>query len=68
VICTSSYTLVLIAMMLATNVSYIAAFRQLSIPLGAILGIILFKETATRPKFTGIIFIFLGLLIVGLFK
>ncbi len=68
VICTTSYTLVLLAMMLASNVSYIAAFRQMSIPLGAIMGIILFKESSTRPKLTGIIFIFIGLIVVGLFK
>jgi uncharacterized membrane protein len=68
VICTASYTLVLFAMMLASNVSYIAAFRQLSIPLGAIFGIILFNERSTMPKLAGIFFIFVGLLIVGIYK
>jgi uncharacterized membrane protein len=68
VICTASYTLVLLAMMLASNVSYIAAFRQLSIPLGAVMGIILFKESSTSPKVAGIALIFIGLLVIGLFK
>ncbi|MFZ2095115.1 MAG: hypothetical protein WAV05_00625 [Anaerolineales bacterium] len=36
-----SYDLVLAAMEYADNVSYIAAFRQLSIPIGAILGILI---------------------------
>lgn len=68
VICSSSYLLVLLAMMLADNVSYIAAFRQLSIPLGAILGIILFKERSSMPKIAGIMLIFVGLLIMGIWK
>ena len=68
VICSISYLLVLLAMMLAGNVSYIAAFRQLSIPLGAILGIFLFKERSNPPKLAGIVMIFIGLLLVGLWK
>ena len=68
VICSISYFLVLLAMMLAGNVSYIAAFRQLSIPLGAVMGIILFKERSNPPKLIGIGMIFVGLLLVGLFK
>lgn len=66
VICTSGYALVLLAMMFAGNVSYIVSFRQLSIPLGAILGIILLREKPTRPKIAGIILISAGLLVVGL--
>ena len=68
VTCTSSYLLVLLAMMLVSNVSYIAAFRQLSIPLGALLGILLFKERAALPKMVGIGMIFFGLLVIGLCK
>jgi len=68
VICSTSYFLVLLAMLLASNVSYIAAFRQLSIPLGAVAGILLLKERSTVPKLLGIFLIFLGLLLVGLWK
>jgi len=62
---TGTYGLVLLAMNYANNVSYIAAFRQLSIPLAAMLGFIVQKETATQPKLVGIILIFSGLIIIG---
>jgi drug/metabolite transporter (DMT)-like permease len=67
VICTASYTIILLAMMFATNVSYIAAFRQVSIPLGAILGILIFKEKASYAKLIGILLIFAGLVMVALY-
>ena len=38
-IITGAYGLVLAAMAYVPNVSYVAAFRQMSIPLGAILGV-----------------------------
>jgi drug/metabolite transporter (DMT)-like permease len=66
VVCTVSYLQVLLAMTMANNVSYIAAFRQLSIPLGAVLGIVILKESFTHPKLSGISLIFLGLILVGL--
>lgn len=59
------YFIVLIAMSFTDNVSYIVAFRQLSIPLGAILGIIIFKETKTIYKISGILILFIGLVIVA---
>jgi len=67
VICTAGYTLVLGAMMLVTNVSYVVAFRQISIFLGAILGIIIFKEKLTVPKAVGLGLIFAGLVLIALF-
>jgi drug/metabolite transporter (DMT)-like permease len=45
-----TYGLVLAAMAYVTNVSYLAAFRQFSIPLGALLGIIIQKEPTRFPK------------------
>jgi uncharacterized membrane protein len=62
---TSTYGLVLLAMNYASNVSYIAAFRQLSIPLAAILGFIVQKEPATLPKLVGIMLVFSGLMMIG---
>ena len=59
------YFIILIAMSFVTNVSYVVAFRQLSIPLGAILGMIIFKETKTAFKIGGIIILFIGLVIVA---
>jgi drug/metabolite transporter (DMT)-like permease len=61
-----TYGLVLAAMAYASNVSYIATFRQLSIPLGAILGILVQKEPAYPPKLASIGFIFVGLVLITL--
>lgn len=60
-----TYTLVLIAMAFVSNVSYVVAFRQLSIPLGALVGIIVFGESHHPPKLTGVAFMFAGLVLVG---
>jgi drug/metabolite transporter (DMT)-like permease len=61
----ATYALVLIAMAYATNVSYVVAFRQLSIPLGALMGIALLREPAHRPKLAGVAVVFAGLILVG---
>jgi drug/metabolite transporter (DMT)-like permease len=61
-----TYGLVLTALAYTTNVSYIAAFRQLSIPLGAILGILVLKEPAYPPKLASIGVIFAGLVLIAL--
>ena len=63
---TLGYLFVLTAMTLARDVSYVTAFRQISIPIGAALGIMLFKEPAYPPKISGIIIVFIGLIFVGL--
>ncbi|MEW6093115.1 MAG: EamA family transporter [Chloroflexota bacterium] len=60
-IITATYGLVLLAMAYVDNVSYVSAFRQLSTPIGAALGIVVRREAATPPKLTGI-----GLVIFGL--
>ena len=61
-----AYTLVLIAMSQVTNVSYVVAFRQLSIPLGAILGLFMLREPKYPPKVLGVTAMFLGLVLVAL--
>jgi drug/metabolite transporter (DMT)-like permease len=66
VIINITYALVLVAMAFVTNVSYVAAFRELSIPIGAILGISLQKEPPYRPKMIGVGIVLAGLLLVGL--
>jgi drug/metabolite transporter (DMT)-like permease len=60
-----TYGLVLASMNFVTNVSYVAAFRQLSIPLGALFGMVLLKEPRYAPKVIGVVLIFLGLALVG---
>ncbi len=42
------------------------AFRQLSIPLGAVLGMVLLKEPHYLPKLIGLAIVFLGLILVGI--
>jgi uncharacterized membrane protein len=61
-----TYALVLLAMLLVRDVSYVVAFRQLSVPIGAALGIVVFKEPLHKPKIVGIAVVTVGLLFVGL--
>jgi drug/metabolite transporter (DMT)-like permease len=66
VMITLTYGLVLLAMAYANNVSYISAFRQLSIPIGAALGIFIRREPAGKPKLVGTAIIAAGLVMVAL--
>ena len=61
-----TYSLALISMGYVTNVSYVVAFRQLSIPIGFVFGIILLKERAFGPKVSAMILLFIGVVLVGL--
>jgi drug/metabolite transporter (DMT)-like permease len=65
-IITGTYGLVLLAMAYVSNVSYVSAFRQLSIPIGAALGILIRKEAASPPKLAGIALVVLGLTLTAL--
>ncbi|MBI2504033.1 MAG: EamA family transporter [Candidatus Latescibacteria bacterium] len=62
----SCYGLVLASMGYVDNVGYVAAFRQLSIPIGALMGVLLLKEAGSRNKFVGTLLIFAGLVMVGI--
>jgi drug/metabolite transporter (DMT)-like permease len=62
----ATYGLVLASMAYVRNVSYVAAFRQLSIPIGAVLGLMLQHEARYRPKLLGIAVISAGLILVGI--
>lgn len=66
VVITLTYGLVLISMAYVSDVSYVAAFRQLSIPIGALLGITLQREPRYRPKLVGIGIVTAGLVLVGI--
>ena len=61
-----TYGFVLASMNYVTNISYVAAFRQLSIPLGAIFGMSLLKEPRHPPKLIGVSTIFIGLVMVAI--
>ncbi len=60
-----SYALVLLAMNMSRDVSYVTAFRQLSVPIGAGLGILFLKEPVSRPKLLGLCGTTLGLVMVA---
>jgi drug/metabolite transporter (DMT)-like permease len=66
IVINGGYLLVLAAMTLARDVSYVTAFRQVSIPIGALMGIWILKEPSYPLKVVGIATIFSGLLLVGL--
>jgi drug/metabolite transporter (DMT)-like permease len=61
----AGYILVLVAMAFARDISFVVAFRQVSIPLGTLLGVVLLKEKAYPMKFIGSGVIFIGLVMVG---
>ena len=56
-----AYALVLAAMTMVTHLSFLQAFRQMSLPIGMLLGIIILKEPAHRPKLVGMFLIICGL-------
>ena len=63
-ICSSgAYALILFAMQFVTNVSFIQAFRQLSLPFGFIAGLLFLKEKSSSTKVTGLLLILTGLVI-----
>ena len=57
--------LVLAAMTKVTQLSFLQAFRQMSLPIGLLLGIIILKEPAHRPKIAGITLIVTGLVLIA---
>jgi len=61
-----TYGLALASMNFVKSVTYVAVFRQLSIPIGAIMGIIFLHEKSQLPKILGIISVFIGLILVSI--
>ena len=62
----AAYIIILICYPMVTNVSYVTAFRQISIPLGALTGMFFLKEKWSVTKILGVSIIFAGLLVVYL--
>lgn len=62
-----TYGLVVWAMAYADDVSYVVAFRQISIPIGVAMGWFFLRETLHGPKVlgVGVILIGLGLVVLG---
>jgi drug/metabolite transporter (DMT)-like permease len=63
-----AYALILLAMGFVNNVSYIQAFRQMSLPIGFFAGVLILKEKASLPKLTGLFLIVAGLVMISLFR
>jgi drug/metabolite transporter (DMT)-like permease len=61
-----TYGLTLAALAFVKDVSYANAFRQLSIPLGALLGMFIAREPAYWPKLLGIAIMVSGLILTAL--
>lgn len=61
-----AYGLVLLAYGFAGNVGYVVAFRQLSLPIGTVLAVVLLKERVTAPRLLGTALIVVGLVMVGI--
>ncbi len=62
----AAYWLVLWAYQLSPLASYIVAFRQFSIVIGAILAFVIYKEEGVAVRMTGASLITLGLVLIGL--
>ena len=60
-----AYLLILLAMLKTTQLSFLQAFRQMSLPIGLMLGIIILKEPAYRPKRAGCAMIVTGLVVIA---
>ena len=56
----------MLAMGEVTNVSFVQAFRQMSLPVGVLLGVLILKERITRPELTGLILLLAGFVTVAL--
>ena len=56
-----AYVLILVAMNYVSNVSFVQAFRQLSLPLSAFLGFLILKEKISPLRWTGLLLIMAGL-------
>ena len=62
----TAYGLILLAMNFVTNVSFIQPLRQLSLPLGMMLGVIFLGEKVYKIRIAGIICILAGILLSAL--
>lgn len=60
-----AYALVLAAMAFVADVSYVVAFRQLSVPLAAAAGVLWLGEAPTAPRVLGVASVTVGLVLVA---
>jgi len=62
-----SYAPILVAMTLVSNVSYVVAFRQASIPIAFLLGIFILKEVNYTIRWIAVLFIVIGLVMNAIY-
>lgn len=60
-----TYLIVLVAMSMVVEVSYLVAMRQLSIPIGVIIGVLYFKERLGLYKLIGLMVMCVALVLVS---
>lgn len=61
----SAYWIILWAFQLSTHASYIVAFRQFSIVLGAVLAFLIYKEEGAAVRISGALLITAGLILIA---
>lgn len=61
---TLTYVLILWAMQFTDNVSYVVALRQISIPIGALLGVVIFKEVLGLSKACALVMLSFGVVLI----
>ena len=62
----ASYILVLVAMAFVDNVTYLAGFRQLSVPLAVGVGFLFLRERVSGPRLAGVALCTAGLIMIVL--
>jgi len=62
----AAYMLVLIAMPMVTNVSFVQVFRQIGLPMSVLAGVFLLHENCSFPRIIGMIAVVSGLIITVL--
>ncbi|MFW5880769.1 MAG: drug/metabolite transporter [Spirochaetota bacterium] len=60
-----AYGLVLVAFGFAENVSYVVAFRQVSLPIRTLFGVVVLRERVGVPRLMGTLLIVTGLVLVA---
>ena len=60
-----SYGIILLSMLFASNIAYVVAFRQVSIPIGTFFGYFILKESMYPLKLAGTLLTVLGLVILA---
>ncbi|MBR9829284.1 MAG: hypothetical protein GYB41_11660 [Oceanospirillales bacterium] len=60
-----TYLLILVSMSMVSEVSYVVALRQISIPLGVVIGVFWLRESMSPPRLQGLGVMLLGLVLVS---